>query len=62
MVARIFDEAERRDPAHRRTWIALVDGNNHQIERIDAEGRARGVEVTVVIDFVHVLEYLWRAA
>lgn len=29
VVARVFDEAERRDPEHRRTWIALVDGNNH---------------------------------
>ena len=62
VVAKLFDEAERRDPAHRRTWVALVDGNNHQIERIGTEGRARGVEVSVVIDFVHVLDYLWRAA
>lgn len=62
VVARIFDEAQRRDPAHRRTWVALVDGNNHQIERIAAEATARGVQVPVVIDFVHVLEYLWRAA
>lgn len=62
VVSRIFDEAERRDPQHRRTWIALVDGNNHQIERIQAEASARHVEVTVLVDFVHVLEYLWKAA
>ncbi len=62
VVSRIFDEAERRDPGHRRRWIALVDGNNHQIDRIVAEAKARGVEVAVVVDFVHVLEYLWRAA
>jgi len=30
VVAGIFDEAERRDPDHRRSWVALVDGNNHQ--------------------------------
>jgi hypothetical protein len=57
-----FDEATRRDPTHQRTWIALVDGNNHQIERIHAEARARGVTVTIIIDFIHVVEYLWAAA
>lgn len=27
VVADIFDEAERRDPDHERTWVALVDGS-----------------------------------
>ncbi len=27
VVADIFDEAQRRDPAHQRTWVALVDGS-----------------------------------
>jgi hypothetical protein len=40
----------------------LVDGNNHQFERIQHEAGRRGVHVDVVIDFVHVLEYLWKAA
>ena len=62
VVHRIFDEAERRDPAHHRCWVALVDGNNHQINRIEAEASARGVEVTIVVDLIHVLEYLWGAA
>ena len=62
VVATIFDEADRRDPNHHRTWVALVDGNVHQIQRIQAEANARGVTVAIVVDFVHVLEYLWRAA
>lgn len=62
VVAAIFDEADRRDPDHQRSWIALVDGNNHQIDRIHAEALARKVTVPIIIDFVHVLEYLWRAA
>jgi hypothetical protein len=33
VVAQIFAEADRRDPCRDRTWIALVDGNNHQIHR-----------------------------
>lgn len=62
VVASIFDQAQRRDPGHRRTWVALVDGNNHQIQRIEAEATTRGVAVTIVIDLIHVLEYLWGAA
>ncbi|MGB8379625.1 MAG: ISKra4 family transposase [Dermatophilaceae bacterium] len=58
----VFDEAERRDPSHTRAWVALVDGNNHQIDRVNAEAAARGVNVPILIDFIHVLEYLWAAA
>ena len=62
VVTAIFEEADRRDPNHQRTWIALVDGNVHQIQRIQAEAKNRHVTVVIVIDFVHVLEYLWKAA
>ena len=61
VVARVFDEAERRDPGHQRTWVALVDGNNHQIDRIQAEAATRRVDVTIVVDLIHVMEYLWGA-
>jgi hypothetical protein len=62
VIARVFDEANRRDPDHAHDWVALVDGNNHQIDRIEAEAEARGVEVTVLVDWIHVLEYLWSSA
>ncbi len=62
VIKHVFGEADRRDPKHRRTWVALVDGNNHQIQRIKSEAKARGVKVTIVVDFIHVLEYLWTAA
>ena len=62
VIKRTFDEAERRDPKHRRTWVALVDGANHQIERIKLEARKRKVKITIVVDLVHVLTYLWNAA
>ena len=62
VIRRVFDEAERRDPKHRRSWVALVDGNNHQIERIRFEARKRAIQVTIIVDFVHVLQYLWNAA
>lgn len=62
MIGRVLDHAQRRDSDHQRTWVALVDGNRHQIDRIRHEATARDVEVAVVIDFVHVMEYLWSAA
>ena len=40
----------------------LIDGNNTQIEAVTAEAARRGVTVTIVIDFIHVLEYCWKAA
>jgi len=61
VIAKVFDEAERRDPNHVRKWVALVDGNNHQIDRIEKEATQRGADVTIVVDLIHVLEYLWGA-
>jgi hypothetical protein len=62
VITDVFDEAERRDAKHQHQWIALVDGNGHQIECIKAEAQRRNVDVSIIVDFVHVLEYLWKAA
>jgi hypothetical protein len=62
VIAEIFEEAERRDPQHQRPWICLVDGNNHQIDRVTNEAQQRGLKITILVDLVHVLEYLWSAA
>ena len=58
VIKRVFEEAERRDPRHRRRWVALVDGANHQIQRINFEAKLRSVKVTIIVDFVHVLHKL----
>jgi hypothetical protein len=62
VIAAAFGEAERRDPQHKREWAVLIDGNNTQIEAVTAAAAARGVTVTITIDFIHVLEYCWKAA
>lgn len=62
VVARVFEEADRRDPRRQRDWIALVDGNDHQIACFRAQAAARGKDITILIDFIHVLGYLWKAA
>ena len=61
-IGKIFDEAGRRDPGHHRAWIALIDGDVHQLALIQDQAAARGITLTIVIDFIHVLEYLWKAA
>jgi len=62
VIAAAFLETERRDPDHRRPWVALVDGNCHQIDRIKAEARRRKIDITIVVDWIHVVEYIWAAA
>jgi hypothetical protein len=62
MIAAAFGEAEARDPAHLRTWVVLVDGAEHQLDLIRAEAARRSVTIRIIIDIVHVLEYLWGAA
>jgi hypothetical protein len=61
-IARAAGEAERRDPGHCRPWIALVDGDPCQIRWIQDQAAARAITITVIIDFIHVLGYLWKAA
>ena len=57
-----FDEGLRRDPDLRRRWVVLVDGQRDQIKRVERAARKVGVKITIVLDIVHALEYLWRAA
>jgi hypothetical protein len=61
-IGKIFDEADRRDPDHLRTWIALADGDIYQLGLIQAAAAARGITLAILIDFIHVLEYLWKTA
>jgi hypothetical protein len=61
-IGKVSGEAERRDPGHARTWIALADGGNYQLGLIRDQAAARGVTVTIVTGFIHVLEYLQKAA
>ena len=57
-----FDDALRRDPDKKRTWVVLVDGNKNQLRLVKKAARKRAVAITVIVDVIHVLEYLWKAA
>jgi hypothetical protein len=62
VIADAFDQAHARDPHHHRPWIVLVDGAHHQLDLIHAEAKRREITVHVLLDFVHVAEYIWTAA
>lgn len=55
-------EALQRDTARKRRWVVLVDGDPDQIQAVKRHARSWGVDVTIVVDFIHVLGYLWNAA
>ena len=40
----------------------LVDGAEHQLGLIRAEAARRGATIHILIDLLHVLEYIWKAA
>src|SRR6266853_986850 len=61
MIAAAFDEAEARDPGHLRTWVVLAGGAGHQLDLIRAEAARRAVAIHIVIDLIHVMEYIWGA-
>lgn len=61
-IEEIFEEYFRRDPHKERTWLMLVDGNAHQIETIEKLAEKYQVEVPIILDVIHVIEYLWKAA
>ena len=57
-----FEEAHGRDPERCKAWVALVDGNKTQIAAYEREAKKHGVKLFVLVDIIHVLEYLWKAA
>lgn len=62
VIAALFDEAAHRDPRHRKTWVALVDGNETQVDLLLKQSTARQVPLLIVLDFIHVAEYVWEAS
>lgn len=62
VIDEAFREALQRDPLRQRRWVALVDGNQSQLQSIKRCAKKYQVEVTIVLDFIHVVEYVWKAA
>ena len=58
VISAAFAEGLRRDPERLRRWVVLVDGNKDQITRVKRAAKKACVEITIVLDIIHVLEYL----
>lgn len=62
VIEEAFEEGLRRDPERHRQWVVLVDGDRKQLRLVKHAAKRAGVECTIILDLIHVLEYFWRAA
>lgn len=57
-----FQDAIDRDiEAEDVAWVSVVDGNEHQLDILEALAQHYGVALTIVLDIYHVLGYVWDA-
>jgi hypothetical protein len=61
VIKEAFREARRRDFDGRKQWVALVDGNEPQLEILRKCFRDEGYHPMIVLDFIHVAERVWKA-
>jgi len=61
VVRAAFEEAARRDPMRTKTWVGLSDGDEDQLMLLEKLALEYGVQITIVLDLIHVTEYLWKA-
>ena len=57
-----FEEAVLQDPELTHDWLVLVDGNTDQVRYAKASAKSIGQPITVILDIVHAIEYVWKAA
>jgi hypothetical protein len=62
VIQAAFEEALKRDPTQSRHWVVVVDGAEQQLVDILGTLNSYQPKITLVLDFIHALEYLWRAA
>jgi hypothetical protein len=55
-------EAKRRDPTGKLTWVFLVDGSDEQLRQVHKAIERHKIKALVLMDFIHILDYLWDAA
>jgi putative transposon-encoded protein len=61
IVPDAFADALRRDPKRDKRWVAVVDGNETQMDIIAREAKRLGIMPTLILDFLHVAQYVWTA-
>jgi hypothetical protein len=62
VIKQAIREARYRDPEGMKRWVVLVDGSRSQLDILRKLFRRYGVFAPwIVLDFVHVVEYVWKA-
>ena len=61
VIEEAYHEARYRDPKQEKKWVALVDGNKPQIRTLRRMAKNKGLNLTIIVDIIHVIEYLWDA-
>ena len=61
VIEETLAEARHRDPEYEKTWVALVDGNKSQIRILKRLAKKNDLDLTIIVDLIHVIEYLWDA-
>lgn len=61
-ISEMFDEMQHRDPAHRRKTVVLLDGEGRQLKQVEKQANSRGLTITIILDLIHVIHYLWLAS
>jgi hypothetical protein len=61
VIKELLQEARYRDPTDEKIWVALVDGNKSQIRILKRLAKKNGLDLTIIVDLIHVIEYLWDA-
>lgn len=62
VIGEVFEEALGRDSSQQKQWIALVDGNKTQLDLLEHYAQKHSLQLTIILDLMHVLSYLWKAA
>lgn len=61
VIKAAFAEALKRDPLRSKRWIVLVDGDDDLERWATTAAKQFGVQVTLGLDMIHALQYLWKA-
>jgi hypothetical protein len=61
VITEAFEEALKRDPQQKKQWYVLVDGEFDLEVQIRRTAAKYGINITIGLDIIHALEYLWKA-
>jgi hypothetical protein len=62
VILEALEEAGKRDPQRVRDWVVAVDGAEDQLDRLLEMAEAYDVKITLIVDIIHVTQYIWKAA